>query len=41
MQMLIFISLIAAVLITAVTLVTEMCEKSPDTFNYFKKVSPV
>jgi AP-1 complex subunit gamma-1 len=28
-----------AVLITAVTLVTEMCEKSPDTFNYFKKVS--
>ncbi|OXA61578.1 AP-1 complex subunit gamma-1 [Folsomia candida] len=29
-----------AVLITAVTLVTEMCEKSPDTFNYFKKMIP-
>lgn len=28
-----------AVLITAVTLVTEMCEKSPDTYNYFRKVS--
>ncbi|CAG7831854.1 unnamed protein product [Allacma fusca] len=29
-----------AVLITAVTLVTEMCEKSPDTYNYFKKMIP-
>jgi len=29
-----------AILITAVTLVTEMCILSPDSYNYFKKMIP-
>lgn len=32
------ISLFAGILITGVTLITEMCENSPDTLNHFKQV---
>lgn len=31
---------ILGILITGVTLITEMCENSPDTLNHFKKVRP-
>lgn len=29
---------VAGILITGVTLITEMCENSPDTLGHFKKV---
>lgn len=31
--------IIAGILITGVTLITEMCENSPDTLMHFKKVN--
>lgn len=31
--------MIPGILITGVTLITEMCENSPDTLGHFKKVS--
>lgn len=34
----IFCSNFAGILITGVTLITEMCENSPDTLNHFKQV---
>lgn len=33
--------LFPGILITGVTLVTEMCENSPDTLNHFKQVNIV
>lgn len=33
-----FFEIPAGILITGVTLITEMCENSPDTLNHFKQV---
>lgn len=38
MRIFLFLLLFSGILITGVTLITEMCENSPDTLNHFKQV---